>query len=123
MHSMTPGIESREPVSTAPVLPVMPIAVRPAPGIGWARYPSDSIRSHTARTCSSVALDCITTSIDRSPELRRNAKFSLLRGGEAKSLCCERTGEGSYLGGPSVLCGARDTPAHGLPWAGRQQPE
>jgi len=34
MHSPTPAMDSSEPMSTAPVLPVMPIAVRTAPGIG-----------------------------------------------------------------------------------------
>jgi hypothetical protein len=55
MHSTTPDIASSEPMSTAPVLPVIPIAVRMEPGIGWALNPSDSTRSQTARTCSSVA--------------------------------------------------------------------
>src|SRR5690242_13874514 len=68
MHSITPGIDSSTPRSTDPWFPVMPIAVRPAPGIGCARNPSFSIRSHTARTCSSVACDCITTSMMDSPE-------------------------------------------------------
>src|SRR5882757_3511611 len=63
MHSTTPGIDSRMPRSTAPLLPVMPMAVRPAPGMGWAFRPRDSILSQTERTCSSVALDCMTTSI------------------------------------------------------------
>jgi hypothetical protein len=34
MHSTTPGIDSSVPRSTAPELPVMPMAVRAAPGIG-----------------------------------------------------------------------------------------
>src|SRR5579875_550820 len=63
MHSTTPGIASSEPTSTGPKLPVMPIAVRLDPGMGWARKPKDSIRSQTARICASVACDCITTSI------------------------------------------------------------
>src|SRR5580700_4080800 len=63
MHSITPGMDSSEPMSTAPLLPVMHTAVRPAPGTGSALYPSDSMRSHTARTCASVACDCMTTSM------------------------------------------------------------
>src|SRR5271163_763622 len=86
MHSTTPGMESSEPVSMAPLFPVMPIAVRPAPGMGCARNPIASICSQTARTCSSVAFDCITTSMGGSLEQRRNGKFSLFRGGEAKTL-------------------------------------
>src|SRR5579871_3834000 len=63
MHSMTPGMDSRTPRSMAPSLPVMPMAVRPAPGMGWALRPRDSIRSQTARTCASEAWDCMTTSM------------------------------------------------------------
>ena len=45
----------------APLLPVMPMAVRPAPGMGWAFRPSDSILSQTERTCSSVGVGfCMT---------------------------------------------------------------
>src|ERR1700735_4335505 len=64
MHSVTPGIDSTVAISTVPVFPVMPIAVRPEPGIGCALYPSDSMRSQTARICSSVAWDCITTNME-----------------------------------------------------------
>src|SRR6266849_4682884 len=67
MHSPTPGMDSRTPRSTAPLLPVMPIAVRIEPGMGCALRPRLSIRWQTARTCSSVACDCMTTSIDGSP--------------------------------------------------------
>src|SRR5579884_1607647 len=63
MTSATPGISSRLVCCTIPLLPVMPIAVRCAPGIGWARNPKDSIFSHTARTSCSVACAFITTSI------------------------------------------------------------
>ena len=55
MHSMTPAMDSRTPRSTAPLLPVMPMAVRPEPGMGCAFRPRDSMRSQTARTCPSVA--------------------------------------------------------------------
>src|SRR5580658_3179617 len=57
-------MDSSDPKSTAPELPVMHTAVRPAPGTGSALKPSDSMRSQTARTCSSVACDCITTSMN-----------------------------------------------------------
>jgi hypothetical protein len=66
MHSTTPGMDSSVPMSISPVLPVIPMAVRVEPGMGWARRPSASIRSHTVRTCSSVALACMTTSMDDS---------------------------------------------------------
>src|SRR5215831_18496268 len=64
MTSCTPGISSSVPCSTSPLLPVIPIAVRVAPGIGWARYPSFSIFWQTARTCSSVACAFMTTNIN-----------------------------------------------------------
>ena len=66
MHSMTPGRDSRMPRSMAPWLPVMPMAVRRDPGMGWAFRPRFSIRLQTSRICSSVACDCITTSMDGS---------------------------------------------------------
>src|SRR5579863_5953610 len=99
MHSTTPGMESSEPVSIAPLLPVIPMAVRPAPGIGCARKPSDSICAHTARTCSSVALDCITTSMDGSPGQKRNGKFNLFHGDGAKGLYDGRVSGWLRLGG------------------------
>src|SRR5437660_12361401 len=67
MHSPTPGMDSRTPRSTAPLLPVMPMAVRIEPGIGCALRPRLSLRLQTSRTCSSVACDCMTTSLDGSP--------------------------------------------------------
>src|SRR5437899_8961513 len=67
MHSPTPGMDSRTPRSTAPLLPVMPMAVRIEPGIGCALRPRLSMRLQTSRTCSSVACDCMTTSMDGSP--------------------------------------------------------
>src|SRR6202050_4661875 len=63
MHSTTPDMPSSVPTSTAPLLPVIPIAVRAAPGIGWAFIPADSRRWQTARICSSVAWASMTTSI------------------------------------------------------------
>ena len=41
----------------------MPMAVRWAPGMAWARYPRDSIFWQTARTCSSVACARMTTNM------------------------------------------------------------
>src|SRR5690348_8662725 len=64
MHSTTPGSDSRTPRSISPLLPVMPMAVRRDPGIGWALRPRLSIRWQTARTCSSVAWDCMTISME-----------------------------------------------------------
>src|SRR5580658_9471555 len=69
MHSITPGSDSRTPKSTAPLFPVIPIAVRIVPGMGCAFSPKLSMRSHTPRICSSVACDCMTTSISGSPRL------------------------------------------------------
>ena len=63
ISSCTPAISSSVPGSTSPLFPVMPMAVRCAPGMAWARYPMDSIFWHTARTCSSVACACITTNM------------------------------------------------------------
>src|SRR5262249_3749548 len=60
----TPAIDSRTPRSTEPLFPVMPMAVRKEPGIGWALRPRLSIRSHTARICASVACDCMTINIE-----------------------------------------------------------
>ena len=61
--SATPASSSMLPRSTSPWLPVIPMAVRCAPGMEWARYPRDSIFWQTARTWSSVACACMTTSI------------------------------------------------------------
>ncbi len=55
----------------APLLPVMPIAVRNDPGMGCAFNPRLSIRLQTSRTCSSVACDCMTTSMEGSPGAAR----------------------------------------------------
>src|SRR6266852_9063735 len=71
MHSPTPGMDSRTPRSTAPLLPVMPMAVRIEPGIGCALRPRLSMRLQTSRTCSSVACDCMTTSMEGSPGVVR----------------------------------------------------
>ena len=57
------------PGSTSPLLPVMPMAVRCAPGMECARYPIFSIFWQTSRTCSSVACAFITTSIGSPREL------------------------------------------------------
>src|SRR5438094_3115903 len=67
ISSCTPGISSSVQASTSPLFPVTQTAVRCAPGIGCARYPSDSIFWQTARTCSSLACACITTNM-HSPQ-------------------------------------------------------
>ena len=61
--SATPASSSMFPRSTSPWLPVIPIAVRCAPGSGCARYPSPSICSQTALISSGVACAFITTSM------------------------------------------------------------
>ena len=48
MTSSTPGRLSKTGASSAPLLPVMPIAVRCAPGMGWALNPRASIASDDA---------------------------------------------------------------------------
>ncbi len=63
MTSLTPGRFSKAPRSTVPLLPVMPIAVRWAPGMGWACSPSVSITPTTRRTSSAVAAASITMSM------------------------------------------------------------
>src|SRR6266540_1431450 len=59
-------MSSSTAASTGPWLPVMPIAVRVAPGIGCALYPISSILRQTSRICASVAPAFINTSIERS---------------------------------------------------------
>src|SRR5256886_15871947 len=82
MTSCTPGISSN-PISTRPWFPVMPIAVRCAPGMLCGRSPCASIFLHTARTCSSVACACITTNI----ACLRKHQFSRARGRNAETEC------------------------------------
>ena len=62
MTSSTPGRLSKTGASSAPLLPVTPMAVRWAPGIGWALNPRASIASPTPRICSAVASFRMTTS-------------------------------------------------------------
>src|SRR5439155_9873678 len=59
-------MSSSSAASTGPWLPVMPIAVLVAPGIGCALYPISSILRQTSRICASVAPAFINTSIERS---------------------------------------------------------
>src|SRR5579863_1813087 len=77
-------MDSSDPKSTAPELPVMHTAVRPAPGTGRALNPSDSMRSQTALTCSSVACDCITTSMN-APRGNSNHRVYCMQEGRCKS--------------------------------------
>ena len=63
MASATPGMFSKCEGSTAVWLPVMPMAVRVAPGIGWGLYPSSSMTRKTVSICASVASDFITISM------------------------------------------------------------
>jgi hypothetical protein len=58
--SATPPRFSKCDGSMAPGLPVMPIAVRVVPGMGWALNPSSSITRRTASTWLSVASAFIT---------------------------------------------------------------
>src|SRR5579864_160577 len=67
MTSSTPGIEAKSARSTTPMLPVMPMAVRWAPGIGWALRPCDSIFSTTPSTCSGAASIFITINMVELP--------------------------------------------------------
>src|SRR4249919_25070 len=79
MTSSTPGMLSNTGRSSVPRLPVMPIAVRCAPGIGWALKPRVSIARTTPAMSSCVAPCRITTSIG-SPRVpsRRPAKTRML---------------------------------------------
>src|SRR5205823_1060724 len=61
--SLTPSSTSSRRASTAPVLPVMPMAVRVAPGSGWGVRSSSRIRSSTRAIWSWEASDCMTTSM------------------------------------------------------------
>ncbi len=63
MHSLTPGRTSNTWASTTPVLPVMPMAVRVAPGSGWGVRCCARMAASTRSTCSGVASDCMTTSM------------------------------------------------------------
>src|SRR6516164_9333336 len=62
---MTPSNRVKSDGSSGPLLPVMQMAVRCAPGISCGVYPSSRTRSVTARICSAVAFLCIVmTMID-----------------------------------------------------------
>src|SRR5262245_37228259 len=65
MTSATPARFSKRRPSIGPSLPVMPIAVRVAPGMGCARKPTASITLTTASISDAVALGFITINIDR----------------------------------------------------------
>jgi hypothetical protein len=63
MASATPGRLSKRTASTGPVLPVMPMAVRDAPGRGCALSPNSSTVRTTSSTCAAVASAFITMSM------------------------------------------------------------
>src|SRR5262245_49564020 len=63
MTSRTPGRLSKMGASTAPLFPVMPMAVRWLPGMGCAFMPRASTAATTPRMSSGVALCRITTSM------------------------------------------------------------
>src|SRR5256885_8663612 len=67
MASATPGRFSKCCKLIAPLLPVMPMAVRVAPGMVCERKPSASITRTTPAISASVALAFITTSISELP--------------------------------------------------------
>src|SRR5262245_33743198 len=63
MTSVTPGRFSKAPRSTVPRLPVIPIAVRCAPGMGCAWSPRVSTAATTRRMSSGEAAESITISM------------------------------------------------------------
>ena len=71
MASRTPGMPSKSDGSSPPLFPVIPMAVRCAPGMAWGRSPRERIFSTTASTWASVALGFMTTSMRRLGLLER----------------------------------------------------
>ncbi len=69
--SATPGRVLNWSGSRPPLLPVMPMATRCAPGMGWGVRPRARIRSTTASTSSVVAWGFITISIEVPPVASR----------------------------------------------------
>src|SRR5438132_6153265 len=67
MTSSTPGRLSNTGASSAPLLPVTPMAVRWAPGMAWALKPRASMASATPLICSAVASLRMTTSTSSLP--------------------------------------------------------
>ena len=63
MHSATPFIKRKCPGSMGPLLPVMPMAVRPAPSIACGVNPSSRTRASMAACCSGVTSVCRTISM------------------------------------------------------------
>ena len=70
MASPTPGSTSKVAGSSPPLLPVMPMATRCAPGMAWGVRPSARIRSTTASISACVAPCRITTSMGAPPGAR-----------------------------------------------------
>src|SRR5712691_6396501 len=114
MTSCTPAISSSVPCSTSPLFPVMPIAVRCAPGMAWARYPSFSIFSQTLRTCSSVACAFMTTNMDSSYlSCTDGARFHLCSCGDSRPF--DKLRAGSRLSGRAKLDSLPSPPPHSRP--------
>src|SRR5205814_7249062 len=98
--------------SIGPWFPVIPIAVRVAPGIGWGRSPIVSMILSTASMSRAVALGFITINIfltkgglvslgrDKSPLWRRERNQRPLRNGRFLSPDYEREREDK----PRVNC-------------------
>src|SRR6266849_11105991 len=116
MTSCTPGISS-SPISTRPWLPVMPIAVRCAPGMLCGRSPCASIFLHTARTCSSVACACITTNI----ACLRKHQFSRARGRSAETECPALSGHSPSARIETLLYAPQHCPRTRHPEAARAE--
>ncbi len=74
MVSATPGKPSKRTGSSGPLLPVMPMATRSAPGMGCGVRPRERIRSATRSTSTSVALGFITMSMARESTARRGRR-------------------------------------------------
>src|SRR6267143_2321012 len=105
MTSATPDRFSKRRPSIGPGFPVIPMAVRVAPGIGCARKPIASTILTTASTSRAVALAFITINIfltkvglvslgrDKSPLWRRERNQRPLRNGRFLSPDYERRRE------------------------------
>src|SRR6266436_4495684 len=66
MQSATPGSSRKWPGSMGPLFPVIPIAVRPAPEIGWGVKPSSRTRPSMVACACGVTSGCRTMSIARA---------------------------------------------------------
>src|SRR5205823_5716318 len=91
--SATPAMFSKRAGSTAPWLPVMPIAVRVAPGMTCGRYPRCSISFTTAATSCSAAPAFITISMARLSYTRLVVQPFFRR----RDVCAVRITDRGYL--------------------------